>query len=55
MEGDGGLRTVECLRGRLVAERQASRLAKENAELLGNKVCFFCKNFHSNEGSYCTV
>ncbi|XP_059427772.1 uncharacterized protein LOC132161630 [Corylus avellana] len=38
MEGDGGLRTVECLRGRLVAERQASRLAKENAELLGNKL-----------------
>lgn len=38
MEGDDGVRTVECLRGRLLAERQASRVAKENAELLGNKV-----------------
>lgn len=38
MEGDGCLRTMESLRGRLVAERQASKLAKENAELLGNKL-----------------
>lgn len=38
MEGDGGLRTLECLRGRLLAERQASRVAKEDAELMGNKV-----------------
>lgn len=40
MEGDDGLRTVECLRGRLLAERQASRTAKEDAELMGNKVRF---------------
>ena len=38
MEGDNGLRTVECLRGRLLAERQASWIAKEQAELMGNKV-----------------
>lgn len=41
MEGDDGVRTVECLRGRLLAERQASRVAKENAERLGNKVMAF--------------
>ena len=40
MEGDDGLRTVECLRGRLLAERQASKTAKEDAEFLGNKVGF---------------
>ncbi|XP_075637874.1 uncharacterized protein LOC142610043 [Castanea sativa] len=38
VEGDDGVRTVECLRGRLLAERQASRVAKENAEILGNKL-----------------
>ncbi|THG06655.1 hypothetical protein TEA_005278 [Camellia sinensis var. sinensis] len=38
MEGDDGLRTTECLRGRLLAERAASRAAKEDAEQLGNKV-----------------
>ncbi|KAM0991123.1 hypothetical protein ACFX13_009670 [Malus domestica] len=38
MEGDGGLRTLECLRGRLLAERQASRVAKEDAELIGKKL-----------------
>ncbi|GMY14655.1 TPRXL [Fagus crenata] len=38
VEGDDGVRTVECLRGRLVAERQASKVAKENADLLGNKL-----------------
>ncbi|KAI5325496.1 PREDICTED: zinc finger CCHC domain-containing 10 [Prunus dulcis] len=38
MEGDGGLRTLECLRGRLLAERQASRVAKEDAELMGKKL-----------------
>ncbi|XVF76545.1 hypothetical protein PTKIN_Ptkin13bG0274300 [Pterospermum kingtungense] len=38
MEGDDGLRTVECLRGRLLAERQASKTAKEDAEALGNKL-----------------
>lgn len=40
MEGDDGLRTLECLRGRLLAERQASRTAKEDAEIMGNKVRF---------------
>ncbi|KAB2622253.1 nuclear localization sequence-binding protein-like [Pyrus ussuriensis x Pyrus communis] len=38
MEGDGGLRTLKCLRGRLLAERQASRVAKEDAELIGKKL-----------------
>ncbi|XP_057984058.1 uncharacterized protein LOC131168556 [Malania oleifera] len=38
MEGDDGLRTLECLRGRLLAERAASRAAKEEAELMGNKL-----------------
>lgn len=41
MEGDEGLNTVECLRGRLLAERQASRLAKEEAESMDNKVLLF--------------
>ncbi|KAK4272920.1 hypothetical protein QN277_021410 [Acacia crassicarpa] len=38
MEGDEGLNTVECLRGRLLAERQASRVANEEAESMGNKL-----------------
>ncbi|XP_055807965.1 uncharacterized protein LOC129876533 [Solanum dulcamara] len=38
MENEDGLRTVECLRGRLIAERAASRKAKEDAELMGNKL-----------------
>ncbi|OAY41066.1 hypothetical protein MANES_09G071500v8 [Manihot esculenta] len=38
MEGDDSLRTLECLRGRLLAERQASRAAKEEAQLMGNKL-----------------
>lgn len=33
------LRTIECLRGRLLAERQASKIANEDAEQMGNKVC----------------
>ncbi|KAF8045053.1 hypothetical protein N665_5681s0002 [Sinapis alba] len=33
-----GLRTVECLRGRLLAERQVSRSAKEEAELITKKL-----------------
>jgi len=41
MEGRDSWRTLECLRGRLLAERQASKIAKEEAELMGNKVCFF--------------
>ncbi|KAA8516496.1 hypothetical protein F0562_016998 [Nyssa sinensis] len=38
MEGGDGLRTLECLRGRLFAERAASRVAKEDAEQMGNKL-----------------
>ncbi|XP_031740007.1 uncharacterized protein LOC101221538 isoform X2 [Cucumis sativus] len=38
MEVDKGLKTLECLRGRLLAERQASRSAKEEAELMGEKL-----------------
>lgn len=38
MEKEDGLRTVECLRGRLIAERAASIKAKEDAELMGNKL-----------------
>ncbi|KAK7267575.1 hypothetical protein RIF29_20253 [Crotalaria pallida] len=40
IEGDEGLNlnTVECLRGRLLAERQASRVAKEDAESMGSKL-----------------
>ncbi|KAE9619471.1 hypothetical protein Lalb_Chr02g0153461 [Lupinus albus] len=40
MEGDKGLNfnTVEWLRGRLLAERRASRVAKDEAESMGNKV-----------------
>lgn len=35
---DGTLRTIECLRGRLDAERQASRDAEQKAQLITNKV-----------------
>ncbi|KAL0289375.1 UNVERIFIED_CONTAM: hypothetical protein Scaly_2704400 [Sesamum calycinum] len=38
MEGENGVRTVDCLRGRLLAERAASRKANEEAEFLGNKL-----------------
>ncbi|XP_010253441.1 PREDICTED: uncharacterized protein LOC104594710 [Nelumbo nucifera] len=38
MKGDNGLKTIECLRGRLLAERVASRVAREEAELMGNKL-----------------
>ncbi|KAE9612270.1 hypothetical protein Lal_00022117 [Lupinus albus] len=40
MKGDEGLNlnTVECLRGRLLAERQITRVAKEEAESMGNKL-----------------
>jgi hypothetical protein len=40
MEVDEGLilNTVACLRGRLLAERQASKVAKEKAESMANKV-----------------
>ncbi|XP_016437585.1 uncharacterized protein LOC107763610 [Nicotiana tabacum] len=38
MEEEDSLRTVECLRGRLLAERVASRNAKEEAEIKGTKL-----------------
>ncbi|EEF37175.1 uncharacterized protein LOC8283850 [Ricinus communis] len=38
MEGDDSLRTLHCLRGRLLAERHASKVAKEEADLMGNKL-----------------
>ncbi|KAL7612407.1 uncharacterized protein LOC111916426 [Lactuca sativa] len=38
MEGDEGLRTVECLRGRLLAERAASKVANDESEQIGKKV-----------------
>ncbi|KAM7526266.1 hypothetical protein LguiA_016168 [Lonicera macranthoides] len=37
MEGED-LRTVECLRGRLLAERMASKVAKEYADQMSNKL-----------------
>ncbi|XP_024995545.1 transcriptional regulator IFH1 [Cynara cardunculus var. scolymus] len=38
MEEDEGLRTVECLRGRLLAERAASKAANEESEQIAKKV-----------------
>ncbi|KAJ4971500.1 hypothetical protein NE237_004599 [Protea cynaroides] len=38
VEGDDGSRTIECLRGRLLAERTSSRAAKEEAELMRSKL-----------------
>ncbi|CAK9164750.1 unnamed protein product [Ilex paraguariensis] len=38
MEGEDSLRTLECLKGRLLAERVASRVAQEEAEQMGNKL-----------------
>lgn len=43
MAGGGevdGKKTVECLRGRLLAERAASRAAKEEADLMTRRVPF---------------
>jgi hypothetical protein len=37
-EGGAGMKTVECLRGRLLAERVASKAAKEEAGLLAKRV-----------------
>ncbi|KAI6698172.1 hypothetical protein NL676_018291 [Syzygium grande] len=37
-EKEEGLRTMECLRGRLLAERQASRFAGEQAQLMANRL-----------------
>lgn len=39
MEEENSFRKVECLRGRLLAERVASRNAKQQAQIMGNKVC----------------
>ena len=39
--------TVECLRGRLLAERQVSRSAKEEAELITKKVISYDHKCHS--------
>ncbi|XP_038988982.1 uncharacterized protein LOC103706633 [Phoenix dactylifera] len=36
--GDDGLRTVDCLRGRLLAERVASKAAKERADSMAKKL-----------------
>lgn len=43
MQEDEGFKfnTVECLRGRLLAERQASKIANEEAKSISNKVCDF--------------
>lgn len=38
MEREDGLKTLECLRGRLLAERGASRVANEEAMQMGNKL-----------------
>ncbi|XP_031125810.1 uncharacterized protein LOC116028294 isoform X2 [Ipomoea triloba] len=40
MMGEEVMRTVEFLRGRLLAERVASRKAKEAAQLMGNKLVY---------------
>ncbi|RDX88053.1 hypothetical protein CR513_30408, partial [Mucuna pruriens] len=37
MEGHDGFITLQCLRGRLLAERRASRVAKEEAQSMANK------------------
>jgi hypothetical protein len=37
-EGGAGMKTVECLRGRLLAERVASKAAKEEADQLAKRV-----------------
>ncbi|KAK3151267.1 hypothetical protein QOZ80_3AG0243770 [Eleusine coracana subsp. coracana] len=37
-EGGGGMKTVECLRGRLLAERVASKAAKEEADQLSKRL-----------------
>jgi len=39
-EEHDGWNALECLRGRLLAERHASKVAKEQAESLCNKVIF---------------
>ena len=42
-----GLRTVECLRGRLLAERQVSRFVKDEADLITRKVSFTKYKYNS--------
>ncbi|KAJ0103203.1 hypothetical protein Patl1_05419 [Pistacia atlantica] len=39
VDANDNLRTLDCLRGRLIAERQASTVAKDDAELIGIKLC----------------
>lgn len=41
MDGDEGLRTLECLRGRLLAERATSKAANDESEQISQKVFFF--------------
>ncbi|KAL8136012.1 hypothetical protein AgCh_010568 [Apium graveolens] len=38
VEGDDGLKTIECLRGRLLSERVASKAANQEADNLGYKL-----------------
>lgn len=38
-------KTIECLRGRLAAERQQSKAAKESADQLSDKVSSFLSSF----------
>ncbi|KAJ0102119.1 hypothetical protein Patl1_05425 [Pistacia atlantica] len=38
-DANDNMRTLDCLRGRLIAERQASTATKDDAELIGIKVC----------------
>ena len=40
MEEDEGLRTVECLRGRLLAERASSKAANDESDQIALKVLF---------------
>lgn len=44
--GAGGMRTVECLRGRLLAERVASKAAKEEADQLAARVPYHFSSTH---------
>jgi hypothetical protein len=39
-ESCAGMKTVECLRGRLLAERVASKAAKEEADQLSKRVSY---------------
>ena len=57
-EGGGGMRTVECLRGRLLAERVASKAAKEEADQLAKRVQSyptFCNTFSTVSSSSISI